>query len=261
MTLPNCLVIGAAKSGTPSIYHYLGQHPQIYMSPIKEPGFFAHEGQSLDFRGPGLSIIKENKFTDIKKYANLFEQSGDQKVLGECSWVYLYYPFSHKNIKKYIPAVKLIAILRNPIERAFSHFVMLKNAGREPIATFEEALAAEPERIQDNWYPDWHYIQLGFYYSQLIKYYNEFDNNQIKVYLFEDFKANPQAVLKEIFNFLQVSHFVPDVSTKYMTSNPQMNRVRYSYSGDTKKQLIELYKEDILKLQDLINQDLSSWLI
>ena len=92
MIMPNFLIIGAAKSGTTALYHYLKQHPQIYMSPVKEPRFFAYEGEQLAFCGPGDQRIKDSSITDIDTYQLLFRDVLNETAIGEASPVYLCSP-------------------------------------------------------------------------------------------------------------------------------------------------------------------------
>ena len=93
MVMPNFLVIGAAKAGTTSVYEYLKQHPQIWMSPLKETNFFALEGETLNFRGPGdQDYINRFSITKIEDYLNLFQGVSNQVAIGEVSPLYLYSP-------------------------------------------------------------------------------------------------------------------------------------------------------------------------
>ena len=233
MTLPNFLIIGAAKSGTTALYHHLSQHPQIYMCPVKEPNFFALEGEKPDFRGPSdLEIMRRSNSvsltTDIEAYRALFRGVSDETAIGEASTWYLYVPKAPERIQQHIPNAKLIVILRNPVERAYSSFLHLVRGGREPLTDFAQALREEETRIYDNWEPLWHYKQMGFYYVQLRRYYDSFDREQIGVYLYEDFENDPVGVLKDIFRLLNVNEaFVPDVSSRHgMSGVPRNKAVR-----------------------------------
>ena len=302
--LPNFLIIGAMKAGTTSLCQYLNQHPQVYMSPIKEPNFFALEGSSLDFSGAeGKEKIQrwlEREFvTNIEEYRALFRRVSSEKAVGEASPMYLYNPVAPSRIKHYIPEAKVIAILRNPVERAYSAFVYMRRDGREPLSVFSEALQAEENRIANNWEWIWHYKNVGFYYSQLKRYFDMFDQDQIKVYLYEDLKADPLHVVEDIFRYLGVDDsFNPDTSSKHNISGVPRNRAlswllfernpvkaslrlllpegmrRHvsvslksrsllkapSLTPEVRRELIEVYQDDILKLEGLIGRDLSEWL-
>lgn len=303
MTMPNFLVIGAAKCGTDSLCDYLGQHPQIYMCPNREPNFFIADGQGdIPYRGPGdREVLKawDMWVSSLDRYQALFSGVSDEKAIGEGTTWYLYDERAPKLIHHYIPEAKLIAILRNPVDRAYSAYNMLLRDGRETIQDFAQALAAEDERVRAGWEPMWHYRRMGFYYSQLKRYYDTFDAAQIHVVLHDDFNSRPSDVLRELFQFLQVKEqFQPDTSERRNVSlvpkhhaynrlisgqNPVKAAVKVMLpielrqrikSGlvsrnlskpaplrtDTRHQLIDVFRADILDLQTLINRDLGSWL-
>lgn len=264
MVLPNFLIIGAAKAGTTSLYEYLKQHPQIWMSPVKETNFFALEGETLNFCGPGdQDYINRFSVTKIEDYLNLFQGASNQVAIGEVSPLYLYSPKAPNRIQQYIPEIKLIAILRNPVERAYSSFLHLIRDGREPVENFAQALEEEEFRIRSNWEHIWHYKQLGFYYVQLNRYFTTFSQQQIRVYLFEDLITNPLSMLKDIFQFLVLNEeFMPDISVKYNVSGISEDKAPTSLllKLQLRRQLVEVYQEDISKLQQLLQRDLTKWL-
>ena len=151
MRLPDFLVIGAAKAGTSAFFRYIEQHPQVYASPIKEPHFFGLEGDSLIFQGPPGNEVKENKaIRNIDDYQALFQAAPAQSLVVEASVSYLYLPKAAQRIKYYLPNVKLITMLRNPVERAYSSFLHLMRDGREPLKDFSQGLKAEKDRIREN---------------------------------------------------------------------------------------------------------------
>jgi hypothetical protein len=279
------------KSGTTALYYYLEQHPQIYMSPVKEPNFFSSEGRESS---DGDSV------THIGDYQDLFKGVSGEKAIGEASHCYLYEPKAVGRIKYYVPDAKLIAILRNPIDRAYSHFLHMVRNGTEPVSDFARALREEEtgdhtkRTFQD-------YIGRGLYYGQLKRYFDTFDRDQLSVYLYEDLSRGPIDTLQDAFLFLGVDDsFVPDVSLKRNVSGypryktldkllrgpssvkhaiklylPSRMRWRFSQAFDylktrnlvepppmqpvVRRQLTEVYREDILKLQELICRDLSGW--
>lgn len=297
MVMPDFLIIGAAKSGTTALYHYLKQHPQIYMSPTKETEFFAFEGEILNFQGPG--DMPRRSITHIDDYQAQFQGVVDETAIGEASPLYLYSSKAPERISHYVPQAKLIVILRDPIARAYSQFLMFIRDGRETIFDFATAIQAEEARIRSNWAWGWHYTKLGFYYVQLKRYFDRFSPNQIQIYLYEDLNSKPIDVLQNIFDFLEVdATFVPDISVKHnisgMPKNEAIHRfltkphaiktmlkplVPTSLSQQLKRnwtnqnlskpqllpevrsQLIPVFQDDILKLQDLIQRDLSAWLV
>jgi hypothetical protein len=293
MALPSFIIIGASKSGTTSLYEYLRQHPQVFMSPIKETNFFTCDNKKPEFR---TNVTRDivYKFEDYKA---LFRNAKNKNAIGEVSPLYMFIPGAAGRIKKRIPDIKLIAILRNPVDRAFSHFSMHRRDGFEPYETLAEAIADEPRRAQDGWVVG-QYLMIGYYGRQLQRYYNYFDRDQIRVYLYDDLVQDPVKLLKDIFQFIGVDeNYLPDMSRKFNKSGviknsllrflwtkthtlrliirPALSRnIRQSVAGffnsrklvklhlpdETRSQLLDLYHEDILKLQELIQRDLSMWL-
>ncbi len=289
--MPNFLIVGAHKAGTTSLYQYLKQHPQIFMSSIKEPHFFSFMGQSLNFNDPGFNPTKLQSVSSKKDYQALFQNVGDAIAIGEASPSYLYVAQSASTICQHLPRVKIIVILRNPVDRAYSNFLHCrKRKQKDPLDDFSEALAAESIRIQDNWSPLWHYQQKGFYYQQLQRYYEQFPKEQIRIYLYDDLLSSPKEMFQDIFRFLQVdATFVPDMSKRHNVSGVPQNKVwqvilsrlrwlkpmlpkivgqhlkelaltRPPYPLAARKRLIALYREDVLHLQELIQRDLTHWL-
>lgn len=218
--LPNFLIIGAPKAGTTSLYQYLKQHPQIFFPDKKEPHFFSFEGRTEGFNGPGQAKFMEKRITKLEDYERLFEPVKDEIAIGEASTSYLYIPDAVDRIKHYLPGVKLIAMLRHPVDRAFSHYLHHYRNGGELILDFAEAFHAEDPRMADNWSPFWQYKSIGFYYKHLNRYFDNFDKNNIRVYWYDDFTSNPLAVVNDIFSFLNVdsSLYCPDTSNKYNVS-------------------------------------------
>lgn len=229
---PNFVIIGAAKSGTTAVWHYLKQHPKIYMSPLKHTRFFAFEVENPGFIGPppkqrGPTAQNPGMpyaITDIDVYHALFDGVRDEVAVGEASHSYLYQPRAAERIRGYAPGMKLIAILRNPADRAFSHYRQMVRDGREPIDDFVRALDEEGARVRDNWWPDFHYVQIGLYHAQLQRYFDLFRRDQIKIYLYEDLNSNPSGVLQDVFRFLGVDDtFVPEATVRYNASGIPKN--------------------------------------
>jgi hypothetical protein len=298
--LPNFLIIGAAKAGTTAVYHYLKQHPEICMSRHKETNFFALEGHSLDFQGPGdREYISRFSVTRIEDYEALFHGTEGKTAIGEASPMYLYDPGAPARIKGRIPDARLVAILRDPAERAFSMYSMFVRDRREPHRTsFARALAEEDRRLRDGWEWAWQYTRSGRYAEQLRRYLALFSREKIKIYLYEDLGRNPAAVMQDLFNFLGVNpNFSPDTSQRHNVSvvsrseglqefidQPhilksiiaplipprlcfyvkrklaEFNQARPTLSPRMRRRLVEIYRKDIEELQTLIGRDLSAWL-
>ena len=124
MRLPNFLVIGAAKAGTTTVYQYLKQHPQVYMSPRKEPHFFSKNG------------TKDYPIPTLEDYQALFQEASDEIAIGEASTSYLTHPQTAERIQYHIPHAKLIAILRDPANRTYSLYIMLLMLGKRKLSSY-----------------------------------------------------------------------------------------------------------------------------
>lgn len=219
LNLPNFLIIGAPKSGTTSLFQYLRLHPDIFMSSLKEPNFFSLQGQSINYQGPGDQRGNRCRITNLNDYQNLFKSATHHLARGEASTVYLYSEHAAANIAQHNPDMKMIAILRNPVDLAYSAFLHMQREGREPCMTFEQALAEEDNRIRQNWAPLWHLTAQGFYGKQLKQYYSHFSKQQIKVFPYEQWQQKPQETLQDILQFLEVRHDVSlDTSQRFNES-------------------------------------------
>lgn len=303
MTLPNFLVIGAAKCGTDALCRFLGQHPDIYMCPNREPNFFVAEGQrEIPYRGPGDRDAFEALdmwVSTLDQYEQLFAGVGGQTAIGEGTAWYLYFDAAAERIKRYISEAKLVAVLRNPVDRAYSAYTMLLGDGRETLGDFAQALAAEPERTRRNWDPLYRYVDMGFYARQLRGYRRRFDPAQIRTFVYDDFNARPLDVVQDIFRFLGVNdRFVPDTSTRHNVSMVPRHRSFHQLVAGAyplkqalkavvpagirrplkqrilshnlqrpspldpavRRQLVDVFRSDILELQELLGRDLSAWL-
>ena len=212
--MPDFLVIGAAKAGTTAFYWYLRQHPDVFMPEVKEPHYFAFAGQRLAFKGPGVGLNRA--ITDRATYERLFEAGAGRRAIGEASASSLYVPEAPERIRREAPEARLIAILRQPADRAFSSYLHLKRDGREPAAGFAEALALEPQRIRDDWGFLWRYRDVGYYGRQLERYYALFPRERIRIYLHEDLRRDTPGVVRDAYAFIGVDQaFVPDTSVQF----------------------------------------------
>ncbi len=296
-TWPTFLIIGAAKSGTTSLYHYLSQHPEIFMSPMKGPRFFAMEGRSPSFTGPQDDVVNKRTITTAEEYVALFRDARDQKAIGEASDWYLSSTEAPGRIHHYIPRAKLIAVLRQPADRAFSSYMHFARHGFEPLP-FEEALAAEDARVAAGWSPLFEHRGRGFYAAQLKRYLAQFDRDQLRVYLYDDLQRDPNAMMRDIFTFLEVdpdfspttdvvfnksgvpkSGFIHRLLTERSIAKDVMktlvprhlrkrikatiqsrNLADQRVSPRLRRRLTAEYRDDILELQDLLHRDLRHWL-
>jgi len=315
MASPTFIVIGAVKAGTTSLYHYLAQHPDIRMSQLNWPRFFHFDGSVPDFDalaakyGPTYRLESEERFRlmcppkvprTIGDYESLWGPNPEERALGEISPTYLYDPAVPERIRIRLPNEKLIVILRNPVERAYSHFVMDVRNGWEEISDFAQALDREPMEIEDFWWGKRHYIRHGFYVNALQRFSRAFDSEQIKVLLYDDYQASPYEMLRVLFRYLGVDpSFKVDMSMRYNkgllpvdTHATRFLRLRHpvkhlllslfprklvlsfrqhiidkqsltgapSMTREIEQRLIETFRDDICCLQDLLKRDLANWL-
>jgi hypothetical protein len=292
--LPNFLIIGAPRSGTTTLYESLKQHPQIFLSPVKEPMFFLLDGGPAHYPGPK----SPQGVRRIDQYQSLFQGAKTEKAIGEASPCYLFSPKATLGLKQNIPDAKFIVILRNPVDRAYSHFLFHRMEGTEPLADFEAAMDAEDERIRMGWFIFWCYRGIGYYGRQIERYLSHFPREKFRFFLMEDLAGQPQELFKEIFRFLEVDDGIrvrlplrynpagvprnqwfheflvrpnavknlmkpilsPNVQSFLLTHFMGRNLVRPSLERDVRKRILAMYQEDILKTQDLIHRDLSAWL-
>jgi Sulfotransferase family len=219
MNLPQFLVIGAAKSGTTSLWAYLSQHPGVFMPGNKEPNYFAFAGASLPEAGPESpevlqKLLYSYSITTPSAYSALFEPARSSQVTGEASVRYLYSPEAPGRIKGAVPGVRLIAILREPVSRLYSHYCMNRQFGLEPLSLLE-AIEEEPARRREKWGYDWHYVNVSSYFHQVKRYLEMFDREQIKIFLFDEFKERPMSVFQAVCRHIGVDEqFVPDMSQR-----------------------------------------------
>lgn len=297
---PNFFIIGAAKAGTTALYEYMDYHPDVFVCSPKEPHFFAFPGAPPDFTGPGdAESINKEVIWRQQDYYSLFEEAGPAEVRGDASTTYLYSEIAARQIAEAQPDAKIIAVLRQPADRAYSAYMYMRSRGVEPLDSFEAALEAEDGRVNAGWQHIWHYRRMGYYGKQLARYYDAFPAEQIRVYLFDDFRSDPHKVLSDLFSFLEVSRDYhppatapsPNVSgqprseaiTGFLTRDnwlkrvlrplvpvrvrrglwrriSQMNLKRVKIAPAIRAALTEQYAEDLALVEQLTGLDVSPWL-
>lgn len=295
--LPNLFVIGVAKSGSTSFYHYLAQHPDVFMSTPKEPRTFAYLADPRRFTGPGDERVWDRSVRSLDDYRQLFTNVRGERAVGEASVMYLPHRGTAETIARHVPDARIIALLRNPVERAHSAFLYQRRITHETSATFEEGLAAEPGRMAAGWHYGWHYRDQGFYHRNLTPYYEHFAPERIRVYLTEDLARDPHAVLADAFRFLGVDGaFRPDVRRRHNRSGVPRSRTaqrvltkphpvkeaikkvvpeewghrvidrllpanleRPPIRPETRAEMVAAYADDIAQLEERIGRDLSHW--
>ncbi len=296
--LPNFLIVGAAKCGTSSLHNYLNQHPDIFMPTFNEEGRNVKEPQFLISKR-----LKDRLHFGVwewEEYKSLFNKVNSENAIGESSVFYLYYyKDAIKEIKSRLGKdIKIIIMLRNPIDRAYSAFQHVSR-GLIEHNTFEEALILENSRLQNNKRitPMVMYKDMGMYYRMVKAYIEEFKD--VHIILHEDFNASSNKVVKDVFRFLGVDKnqvidtgirynvggkrwvntflkniFIKESKLKLVFKRIGSQKFReYSTNiiyklfkknipmkNDTRQYLINSFKKDIIKLSGIIGKDLTNWI-
>jgi hypothetical protein len=242
--LPDFIIIGAQKGGTSSMAFYLNQHPQIKFSTVKEIHFFDNNFSR------NLNWYKSYFPINNKKYREF--------ITGEATPNYLFHPHCPERIKKTLPQVKLIVLLRNPIERAFSHYQMQVRNGYEDKKSFQEAVQVETIRIKmemekvlkDKNYTNFNlqrfsYLERGKYFKQINRWLKYFDYDQFLFLKSEDFFTDPLITMNLIYDFLQIEHINPtNLSIQNQGHSVQLDQ-------ETKEKLVQFFHDDSVKLSKL----------
>lgn len=194
MVLPNFLCVGAQKAGTTTLHDILKQHPEIYLPEIKETKFF----QDNSKYEKGITYYEKEFFRGVR----------DEKAIGEIDPEYMYFEYVPERIYKHLGSdIKLIFMLRNPVDRAYSHYWMSYRRGYE-TETFEKAIELEKKRIALDEFHKNHfsYISRGFYAEQIKRYLKFFPKENMFFVIFEeDFLAKREQTIKKLLNFFQIS--------------------------------------------------------
>lgn len=316
--LPNFFIVGTGKAGTTSLYSYLRQHPQIYMSPVKEPAYFASEiradtlsepirrhvaVQSLQLPQALPQVLKDGEAfkpfgwiaAEWDDYARLFQGVNGEKAIGEATAAYLWSATAAANIQARLPEARIIMILRDPAERAFSQYLHQLSVGLTG-ATFREHLelcARGGERKLSPVYP---FLEIGLYHQQVRRFLDLFPRDRIRIYWYEEAWRQPANLLADVFRFLDVdAAFQPDLSrqshsrraprlvglhhflktsglwyplkalvpARLISSLRQIGFRRgksLTMSPADRGYLVDYYRDDIQRLAALLGRDLSAWL-
>lgn len=292
MTYPNFFVIGAERCGTTSVYNYLKAHPDVFMPEVKEPRYFSENS----FTHPYYESRRQSRVKDEQQYLALFESANGESAVGEASPTYLYHPETPSRIQAVAPQARFVAMFRHPVDRAYSHYMLRVGMGTEPL-TFEQAVEEERPHLDSVWDGERHYLRLGFYARGLERWLAVFDRDRFCTYLNEDLNRDARAVVSDMYAFLGVDPaFEPPVEARFqMTGVPRFPLLeplrrskplrralkavlpaRSAAAVKTKvnrqmlhkpeiapalrADLVALFRDDVLRLQDLTGHDLSSWL-
>lgn len=295
-SLPNFLIVGALKSGTTSLYYYLLQHPDVFLSPdVKESRFLA--GLSPEKNPEIVQLV--NYVASLEKYQRLFEQAKPQQAIGEVDpWCLYLYEQSIPRIKTFLkPTVRIVICLRNPVDRSYSHYYQALKQGWK-TRPFTETIDAVLAGNFVTWY-ERSFLEAGLYYNPVKKFLEAFSSDQVLIILFEELRTDEANVFRKLCQFIDVDDtFTP---TSYERANvggiPKsrtlhkllkrrwavttllkpflpvtwrktvrqrlitQNLHRYPpMMADERQRLTDYYREDILQLQSIVDKDLSSWL-
>lgn len=292
-TLPNILIVGAAKSGTTSLHNYLNQHPDIFMCSPKEPHFLINQEIGVERIPIGVS--------EFKRYQNLFSKGKTCKYRGESSVMYLMFPeIVIPKIKKLLGEdVKIIIMLRNPVDRAYSGYQHNKRYNVNENLAFDDAWNICEERYHKvkSMTPATRYQELGMYYKQVKSFMSAFKN--VHVIIYDDYQEDINKCLEKVFDFLSINNLNLDTTTRHMVGGWEwkdgrmkhllikknifrsiVKRIVFSsklrkwmrkvihkthtkpipkISSRVKRKLKEYYKEDVTRLSYLLERDLNYW--
>lgn len=213
----NFFLIGAAKCGTTTLYEQMKGHPEIYLSPLKEPNFWSTDIDIAQF-SPSFksntpldlsSYLRQEPLPEkpigfLRKdveYARLFDAVQNEKVVGECSTSYLFSEVAAERIAEYSPKAKILVVLRDPVKRLFSHYLMARKYGYTTLE-LKEAVEKDFNRADKGWGRSELFVELGLYGEQLEHWFKLFDQSQIKV-LFT-YQLNEETTWTELYQWLGV---------------------------------------------------------
>ena len=267
MKKPNLFIVGHPRSGTSSLHSYLKQHPDIFMTAIKEPNYFAR-----DFRLESDNFHKRKLYFPFRsegQYLRLYKKWTDEMIAGEASATNLCSKVSAQEINRFNPASKIIMMFREPVEFLHSFHSAARFALGEHFEDFKAAIAAEKDRREGRGFskrvitPSWlFYSEFIKYTEQIQRFLSYFDQAQIKIIIFDDFKINTPEIYKEVLDFLSVDlNFAPafDVVNpnkqlrwpllkKYTLDSPYFRKtLRLLFSDDLYAGLKNFYKDKMVK--------------
>lgn len=242
----NFLIAGAQKAGTTALDAYIrAHHPSICMANEKEVHFFDNEAHFA------------TASVDYSSYHQAFNPTFAHQLLGESTPIYMYWQEAPQRIWQYNPDMKIILILRNPIERAFSHWNMERGRNTEQL-DFWDAIVNEQQRCKKAWplqHRVYSYLDRGFYVRQLARFWRYFPKGNTLILRHEDLKDNPQQAVNEVFEFLGVEKLSRlDKKTVFSIPYPQ------AMSHQEKAFLLDVFMDEIIKLEQLLGWDCRNWI-
>jgi hypothetical protein len=237
------VLAGAQKSGTTALHYFLSKHPNITMGDQQEIHFFDNDAMFI-------------ADVDYEQLHGHYPPVAPSTIAGDCTPSYMYYEPVAERIWKYNPKIKLLVLLRNPVERAFAHWNMQRFKGREPLDFFD-AVREEKNRISGAPPTEarrFAYVDRGFYARQLARFFKFFPREQLKIVKFEEFKEKQRETLISIFSFLGLEPLRP-------VRSKDRNIVPYERAMNWEERvfLYNLFADDIAKVEEMLGCDCSDW--
>lgn len=289
--LPDFVIVGAARCGTTSLYAYLREHPEVFMSPEKETDYFSLGDLPADDVPPNASAYRARTLAD---YERLFAGAGGARAVGEASPTYLFYSRSAQRMQRLLPDAKVICVLRDPVERAYSHFALARKMGFEITEDFEAAVALEDERWASDRSMRFTYTRASLYHDGLREFWWRFPRARILVLPFDQLAADPAGTMRTVYEFVGVDpSFTPDVTVVHNRSMlPKSTLVREAFArpyrlrrflqrnlpprlvtrlgdlimrpppriaAETRARLLPRFVDDVRRLEALLGRELGPW--
>jgi hypothetical protein len=259
MSVPDFLLVGAPKAGTSALHKALRGHPELFLPAVKEPKFFLTDGPPPTAGGgPGDVATWVEHVWKQADYEALFDPAPPGARTGEGTVFYLYDLDAQQRIHDLVPDARLIAVLRDPVERAHSNWAHLRAAGLEPEADFLAACRLEDDRRAAGWAHFWHYVAQGRYGEQVEHLLELFDREQVLLLDYDDLRAAPVETADRVCAFLGVAtgridgiprhHVRPDVAGR--TEGP---------TATERAAALPWFTDDVARLEQLTGWDLSRW--
>lgn len=202
---PDFFLLGVPKAGTTALHAALTQHPDLHLSPVKEPKYYlCGDAPPPAYRGPGDAHSQQEWVWRRDDYLALFDGAPAGALRGESTPFYLYHRDARRRIAEDAPDARHVVVLRDPVDRAYSNWMHLWMDGLEPVPDLVAAAALEEQRIADGWAPFWHYRGLGRYGEQLRDLYRHVPREQVLVLRYREVVDDPAATLARVFAFLGV---------------------------------------------------------
>lgn len=228
MAGPNFFVVGAPKAATTALYHALRQHRDVFLPEVKEPHFYAYLADRS-----AAGHLYADEAAARRRYAELYAGVDGESAIGDASTTNLVVPGAAAAIAAEVPEARIVAILRQPVDRAFAHWSHFRAAGGEPLADFAEAIRQEGPRREAGSPFTYRYLEWGRYSTQLPAFFERFGRDRVLVHLYDDLCADPDAVVRATLRFLELdgSRGVPRVERHNENPVPRSPALQRALDG------------------------------